>query len=535
MSAGIEYSKQRVLLIDSSGNMRSTIKSMLGSIGFDRVQAMTTSKRALEMIAETDFDIILLGHNIHDRYSGLQLLEEARFKGLIKPSCSWILMSSDSSQESILLAIEVQPDEVIIKPFSMEELRQRVDYLCRRSAALAPIEKAMERNAPNRAIKLCDSLLAKSDPYYDQAQMMKGRLLLEAEQYDKAEPIFEHYYWEGKDIRQGYFLAECRFQLGRQDEAQELLESLVRKHPLMIAAYDLLAKIHEAKGDLEQAQNFLKEGTSRSPLGIKRQLELGRIATHTKQLDVAEQAYRKSIHLGEKSFQAAPDPYLRLANIQRLQMGTALDRGKQDKLVEIDRLLAQAKRKFSGNPQLKLGAELLMAKVFEDMGDNDRAASSLDKAQTIADEEGLVSEMGQIRQQVLAEAEPRVQQQPLGEPAAQKGPVQDPAMSAKVNRIGVRNYMAGKPGQAIRYFGMAFEHDNSNASALLNLAQMFLEAARDTPSRSDERLKMFHRYLKLAERLPLMGVHKDKFNHLKKLSNIKLDAIPEGPLGNLLK
>ena len=68
---------------------------MLGSIGFDRVQAMTTSKRALELIAETDFDIILLGHNIHDRYSGLQLLEEARFKGLIKPSCSWILMSSD--------------------------------------------------------------------------------------------------------------------------------------------------------------------------------------------------------------------------------------------------------------------------------------------------------------------------------------------------------------------------------------------------------------------------------------------------------
>ena len=518
MSA-IEYDKLRVLLIDSSGNMRSTIKSMLESLGFSQVRAMTISERVLEVVANEEFDIILLGHNIHDRYSGLQLLEEARFKGLIKPTCSWVLMSSDASQESVLFAIEVQPDEVLIKPFSMEELRHRLDHLCLRRAALQPIEKMIERNAPNRAIKLCDSLLAKSDPNYDRAQMIKGRLLMETEQYDKAEPIFEHYYWEGKDIRQGYYLAECQFLMGKLEQSRELLETLLKSHPLLIPAYDLLARVYEALGDLDQAQHHLKQATIRSPLTIQRQLELGRIATHTKQLDLAEQAYRKSISLGERSCQAVPESFLCLANVQRLQMEDSADRAKQDAITSIDRLLAQAKRKFSGNPQVKLASELLMAQVFEDAGDQERAAGCLDSAQVIADEEGLLQEIDQIRQEVLAEAPPRIQAKPVSSEAQEEDVAQqqDPAMSAKVNRIGVRNYLAGKPGQAIRYFGMAFEHDNGNVSALLNLAQLFLEAARDTPSRSDERLKMFQRYMRLTERLQLNQLQRDKFEDLKKI------------------
>ncbi|MCW8887112.1 MAG: histidine kinase, partial [Motiliproteus sp.] len=304
----------------------------------------------------------------------------------------------------------------------------------------------------------------------------------------------------------------------------------------LIPAYDLLAKVYEAMGDLEQAQQRLKEGATRAPLTIQRQLELGRVATHTKQLGMAEQAYRKSISLGENSCQAVPESFLCLANVQRMQMEGAEGRAKQDAIISIDRLLAQAKRKFSRDPQVKLASELLMAQVFEDAGDEERSAGCLDNAQVIADEAGLLQEMDQIRQQVLAQAPARIQQQPeKTEEVEEESQQHDPVMSAKVNRIGVRNYLAGKPGQAIRYFGMAFEHDNNNVSALLNLGQLFLEAARDTPSRSDERMKMFQRYMRLAERLPFNQLQHDKFQHLKKLSTIEMTALPDGPIGNLLK
>ncbi|OMH28368.1 tetratricopeptide repeat protein [Motiliproteus sp. MSK22-1] len=532
MPSAIDYSKLRVLLIDSSGNLRSTIKSMLESLGFARVRAVTISERVLDDIAENEFDIILLGHNIHDRYSGLQLLEEARFRKLMRPTCSWVLMSSDPSQESMLFAIEVQPDEVLIKPFTMSELRTRLDNLCHRRAALEPIEKAIERNAPNRAIKLCDSLLGKSDANYYQAQLIKGRLLLDTGQYQKAEAVFEGLYWAGKELQPGYYLAESQFHLGKMNEAQSLLEGLIGNHPLLIPAYDLLARVHEACGRLEQAQDTLKEATRRSPRGLTRQLELGRVATHTKNLDIAEQAYKKSISLGEHSCQASPDSFIRLANIHRMRM---LEEGHdvQQGLTEIEKLLARGQRRFPKDPEIKVRSELLMAKTHQDLGEEERAAAYLELARSSAHEAELDVDLEKIRQQVLAEEPPRIVQQ-REEPAV-SGKQQDPVMSAKVNRIGVRNYMAGKPGQAIRYFGMAFEHDKKNVAALLNLAQLFLEAARDTPSRSDERLKMFKRYMQLAQRLVDTKSHQQKLKQLDEFSTMLISNLPEGSLGSLLK
>ncbi len=530
----IDYSSQRILLIDSSGNLRSTIKSMLESIGYQQVRAISISERVLDVIEENEFDIILLGHNVHDRYSGLQLLEEARFRDLIRPTCSWVLMSSDPSQQSMLFAIEAQPDDVLIKPFTMDELRHRLDSLCRQRAALAPIEKAMERKAPNRAIKLCESLLNQADPNYDRAQLLKGRLLLETGQFDRAEPVFERYYWQGEDPKSGYYLAECQFHLGKLGEAQQLLESMVAEQPLFISAYDLLARVYEARGNLEQAQQVLQNAVSRSPLVIQRQLELGRVATHNRQLDIAEQAYRKSVNLGEHSCQATPESFLRLANVQRLQLKDAEQGQQQNLVVEIDSLLSKARRRYSGDPRLAVQSQLLMARVHEDLGQNEQASACLEQAQQRAEAADIDSDMEQLRQQALAEQPPK-RQRPAEQQPVEALMVNDPATSARVNRIGVRNYLAGKPAQAMRYFGMAFEHDNGNASALLNLAQLFLEAARDTPSRSEERIKMFRRYLRLAQRLSLSATQQHKFKQLNEFSTMILRSLPEGPLGNLLK
>lgn len=71
MSSAIDYHKQRVLLIDSSSSLRSTIRTMLTSLGFSQVTALTLNEGVLKIIAEGHFDIVLLGHNVHDRYSGL--------------------------------------------------------------------------------------------------------------------------------------------------------------------------------------------------------------------------------------------------------------------------------------------------------------------------------------------------------------------------------------------------------------------------------------------------------------------------------
>ncbi len=539
MSSAVDYHKQRVLLIDSSSSLRSTIRTMLTSLGFSQVTALTLNEGVLKIIAEKHFDIVLLGHNVHDRYSGLQLLEQARYQGLIKPTCSWLLMTSDPSRQSLLLALEVQPDELLIKPFTLQQLRVRLESLCQRRAALATIETAIARQAPNRAIRLCDSLFAASDPYYRQAQLLKGRLLMDIGDYVKAEALFEQV---GQTLGSRIQLARCRFHLGKQEQAKSLLDSLISQYPLLISAYDLLAQVHEAQGNLDAARETLVAATLRSPLGLQRQLALGRLALGTRQLDLAEQAYRKSVQLSERSCLATPEPYLRLANVQRLNMARAADKDQPSRLAAMERLLLQAQRSFADLPEVAVQAQLLLAQAFEDLGQQQRAKACTEQAQQLAADTEPALDLQQLRQQVLANPSPpspQPQPSPASAAAADEQasilPPADPLLSAKVNRIGVRHYLAGKADEAMRYFSMAVEHDNSFAPALLNLAQLFFELARDDASHRDEQLRMFQRYLQLAGQLTLTVGQQQKYKQLNQYGTMLKSDIPDGSLGNLLK
>ncbi|MFT5722099.1 MAG: tetratricopeptide (TPR) repeat protein [Motiliproteus sp.] len=545
MVARVDYSNKSVLLIDSSGNLRATVKSMLQGMGFSSITTTSISSQVLDIVVSGDFDLILIGHNIHDAYTGLQLLEEARHKGLIKPTCGWVLMTSDASQQSVLFAIEVQPDELLTKPFTLDILSRRIQQLCVRRAALEPIQRAIERKAINRAVALCDSLLKPSDACYSKAQMIKGRLLLDQSKYLDAKAVFETLYWADKAQLPGYYLAECHYQLAEFEPAQQLLQALLTEHPLLILAYDLQGRVYEAAGDLVSSQKALQLAVEYSPLSIPRQMELGRLSVRTRELLQAEKAYRRCIHLGENSCLDSAAPYLKLANVQRLQIEQGGDVQRQDAMAQIEALLDLASHRFQRDQDVRIQTQLMRAKVQETLGDADEAQRSYERALQYARLRDVEIDLDRMRAEILDERVPLVPTAALVVPAgdvanalaapAKDAPKLDPVMSAKVNRIGVRNYLADKQSQAIRYFALAFEYDPKNVRALLNLAQLFLEAARDTPSRSEERLRMYRRYIRLAERLPVIADEKSRLVLLQACAKQALDQLPQGSLAPLLK
>ena len=77
------------MLYEVITNMRSTIFYMLRELGVQNLRAVTVSERVLEMIRDESFDIILLGHNSSDAVTGMRLLEEARYRGYIRPTAGW--------------------------------------------------------------------------------------------------------------------------------------------------------------------------------------------------------------------------------------------------------------------------------------------------------------------------------------------------------------------------------------------------------------------------------------------------------------
>ncbi len=530
-SRNIDYTHKKVLLIDSSGNLRSTIFYMLRELGVRNVKATTVNEKVLELIREESFDIILLGHNSSDAVTGLQLLEEARFRGFIRPTAGWIFMTSDASQEVVLHAIDSRPDDLLTRPFSIDELKSRLDQLVSRKEVMAPVEQAIEAGDLEGAVQACDDL-PRQDANRDYARRLKASLLLQLNRPDEAYAVLEPAFWQTPDKDLGLCMAQALVAMRRLAEAQDLLESLMEHYPLLIAAYDLMAQVCELSGDLEGARDMLQLATAKAPLGIPRQMELGRVATQTRVLELAEGAYRKSIVLGRKSCYRSPEPYLRLANIRRLEMQGADARRRIELRNDLDSQLNRAEYNFPRDNALKVRTALLRASVCTDLGEEQDARKYQQDAQRRNAE--LDQPLQLEREALILAGDPVPVVEPEVEPV-ESGKQHDQSMSDKVNRLGVKHYLAGKMSQAIRYFGLALEYDPGNAAALLNLAQLFLEASRDSDDKREQRLKMVDRYLRLTERLPLGTAESLRQGQLKHYRQQPANELPAGSLGVLLR
>lgn len=532
----VDYSDKNVLLIDSSGNMRATIYYMLRELGISNVKAITINDRVIPLIAQNDFDVVLLGHNSSDSITGIQILEEARYRGYMKPSAAWICMTSDSSQEVILHAIESHPDDLITKPFSIEELKYRLDQIMRRKKSLRPVDLALESGAYNQALQICEALIDRQHPDYDHLQLLRATIMLQQREFEQAKQLLDAIYWESRDKEAGLHLAEAYCGLDDLDAAERLLQELIDDNPLLIAAYDLLAIVHERMGDLEQARETLKQATSKAPLGIPRQMELGRVAIQTQEMSVAKGAFKKSILLGKHSCYRSAEPYLKLANIRRMEVAGADVTTQEQISHEIDGLLVSARKQFPADTNAEVRAFLVRSKLAEDLGESKDKERFLREAKLINRQLETPVDLDRELLIMSGDAVPvlEVEKAPV-EDKSVKAKQLNPEMSEKANRLGIKHYLAGKVGAAIKSFGAAVDFDYNNQAAVLNLAQLFLETARDDKERRDGRIKMVDRYLGLVEKRILEGEFNDKKTLLKKLRSHDLDELPSGSLGTLLK
>ena len=513
--------------------MRATIVQMLRQLGVINIKPVTVNARVLEIIQEERFDIVLLGHNASDKVTGIQLLEEARYRNYMRPSTGWIFMTSDASQQVILHAIDSNPDYLLTKPFTVEELKHRIDALIVRKQLMHEVDEAVERGDLEAAVKACDKVSV-TDPSYDFVQRYKGKLLLQLKRAGEALNLLQERFWQNADKDTGLLIAEALLAQKQPEAAIQQLQELTENYPLLVPALDLLAHAFEMNGDLQQARDVLHEATRKSPLGIPRQMELGRVATQTRTLSLAEGAFKRSIVLGRSSCYRSPEPYLRLANVRRLEMQDA-DQDRQIELHnDLDALLNHAQFSFPKDESLKVKSLLIRSQTYRDLGKQVKADGLQREAEKLNTR--LPEPIDLAREALILSGDgvPVLEAVPEHTEVKTRLPY-DEALSDKMNRMAIRHYMAGKYAQAMRCLNMALEYNPSNGSALLNLAQLYLEVARDQPDRREERLTMVKRFLKLSLKIQLSEIALIRQHELVEQLRKPLNSLSKGSLGVLLR
>lgn len=135
----MKLKKDKVMLVDSSDNLRHVIKDYLEMSGYD-VLDFKTGSEADNVFNKGMFDICIIDVALKS-YDGFKLLQNMR---KLDKNVPIIILSSFTSKEHRIKGFTLGCDDYVSKPFSIEELGLRMQAILRRCQATAPREYVNE-------------------------------------------------------------------------------------------------------------------------------------------------------------------------------------------------------------------------------------------------------------------------------------------------------------------------------------------------------------------------------------------------------
>ena len=159
-------------------------KGMLKNMGADQVTISSSGEAAIVRCSEQPFDIIFIDYNLGSGRNGRQLYEELKERRLIPSHNVSIIVTGESMSSMVVGALEIQPDDYIVKPFSQSLLKQRVSRIWYKKQALLDVIDHMERKDYDLALNAVNAVIQEHPRLKALCLKFKAEILFKQRQFD---------------------------------------------------------------------------------------------------------------------------------------------------------------------------------------------------------------------------------------------------------------------------------------------------------------------------------------------------------------
>ena len=124
----LDKKEMKILLVDDMDSMRDIIKTMLASLEINNVNDFYDPTKALkELVSGESYDLVICDWFMPEM-SGLDFLKEFRNHEKLN-NTKFMMIADESEQNDVLMAIKNGADNFLIKPFSTELLKEKLELL----------------------------------------------------------------------------------------------------------------------------------------------------------------------------------------------------------------------------------------------------------------------------------------------------------------------------------------------------------------------------------------------------------------------
>lgn len=242
------YKEMRLVVADDKPNMLRTVANMLRLLGFEKVSRAENGEKALILIRTEKPDLVLCDWNM-PRMTGVEVLRAVREDDQLK-NTPFIMVTGEIDAGTVAEAGEVEVDAYLLKPYTHEDLKNKID----------------------------ETLEKKKEPSPIDMHLSVANVYMEAKQYEMAlDELKKAAKVNPRTPRVSYALGKLYEEQKDLENARSFYERSVEFGKYFVKGHEAMSRVCMALGDLEAASRHLKEAVRISPKNLERQLTLGAV------------------------------------------------------------------------------------------------------------------------------------------------------------------------------------------------------------------------------------------------------------------
>ena len=115
----------RILVVDDYSTMRRIVRNLLTQIGYTDIDEAENGEMALDRLRRSPFGLVLSDWNMAPM-SGYELLKQVRADNMLA-KLPFILVTAENKPENIIAAKQAGVNNYIVKPFTAETLKMKIN------------------------------------------------------------------------------------------------------------------------------------------------------------------------------------------------------------------------------------------------------------------------------------------------------------------------------------------------------------------------------------------------------------------------
>ncbi len=114
-----------ILVVDDFPTMRKIIMNLLKQLGFRKIKEAENGEHALSVLRAGHVDFVITDWNM-PKMTGMDLLKSIRADAGLK-SMPVLMVTAEADKSSIVQAIQAGVNNYIVKPFTAETLKEKIE------------------------------------------------------------------------------------------------------------------------------------------------------------------------------------------------------------------------------------------------------------------------------------------------------------------------------------------------------------------------------------------------------------------------